>query len=422
MNVQFLNEELLYFLWEDILPKISGLTTLDGKEISILRPGFRNPSTGPDYFNAMVESEGIKWAGNVEIHVFLSDWHRHNHQFDQGYDNIILHVVWKADGEKHKGQRVLEMSRFIDQKMLEKIQSFNYSLTSELPCRDMHKTLEPLWATSWIEGLSVSRLKERTGHLEKKFAYFNYNWQQLFYSMMMEAFGFHVNALPMFRLSEAVPVSTALKERSSLFRLAALYLGTSGMAYELPSTSDRKKLLQEYEYLKHKYQLVRLEEGIFKVHGMRPSNHPALRLMQFAAFFYRSADIFQTLQFPVEINEFFQFIKNAFAKDISPIPGIPFKPMGQGSVRLLVLNAWVLFFFFYGEKTSRPALKTLALDIMQSLPIENNYKTRKFNQLPLNRSGAMASQGIIHLFNEFCRKKKCWDCELGRMIMKKEFF
>ena len=44
-----------------------------------------------------VRIDGTIWAGNIEMHVFSSDWRKHKHQHDSAYDNVILHVVYEDD-------------------------------------------------------------------------------------------------------------------------------------------------------------------------------------------------------------------------------------------------------------------------------------------------------------------------------------
>ena len=58
-----------------------------------------NLNSGPDFLNAKIEINNQLWAGNVEIHINSSDWYQHNHETDENYDAVILHVVWNHDVE-----------------------------------------------------------------------------------------------------------------------------------------------------------------------------------------------------------------------------------------------------------------------------------------------------------------------------------
>ena len=91
-----MTEEFLHYVWKYRLYK-KALATTDGEHIFVIRPGHHNQDAGPDFFNARIRFDDTVWAGNVEIHVRASDWLKHGHNIDPGYDNIILHVVYHAD-------------------------------------------------------------------------------------------------------------------------------------------------------------------------------------------------------------------------------------------------------------------------------------------------------------------------------------
>ena len=78
--------------------------TVDGRAVQIIDPGRLNTDAGPDFFNAKIAIDGRVWAGDVEIHVRASDWHRHGHDTDPAYKGAdsrrLLRRVVELIGEK----------------------------------------------------------------------------------------------------------------------------------------------------------------------------------------------------------------------------------------------------------------------------------------------------------------------------------
>ena len=90
-------EKLMQYVWQHGLWIPGDLRTVDGRRVSIIDRGWLNTDAGPDFFNAKIDIDGHIWAGNIEIHVSASDWHRHGHDGDPAYDSVILHVVGSDD-------------------------------------------------------------------------------------------------------------------------------------------------------------------------------------------------------------------------------------------------------------------------------------------------------------------------------------
>ena len=92
-----MKESILHYVWQNKLFTAHNLKTIDAETVEIIDVGRINTDAGPDFFNAKVKIGDTVWAGNVEIHTNSSDWNKHNHQTDIAYNNVILHVVHKAD-------------------------------------------------------------------------------------------------------------------------------------------------------------------------------------------------------------------------------------------------------------------------------------------------------------------------------------
>ena len=97
-------EQLLHYCWRHKLFPLSELLTTDGLPVEVIDSGLHNRNAGPDFFNAKVKVNGTLWVGNVEIHDRAGDWYQHGHDRDAAYDNVVLHVVGKADRDVQQGQ------------------------------------------------------------------------------------------------------------------------------------------------------------------------------------------------------------------------------------------------------------------------------------------------------------------------------
>lgn len=135
-----MKEEFMYFIWQSggLFPL--ELKTVDGKAISIIRPGYRNRGEGPDFFDARIKIDDITWYGPIEFHLKTSDWDLHAHQNDPAYDNVILHIVMEHDREIKTSKGVhlptLCLKNYVNPNQLEKYRLLEKS-KSWIPCEGL---------------------------------------------------------------------------------------------------------------------------------------------------------------------------------------------------------------------------------------------------------------------------------------------
>ncbi len=74
----------------------------DGRKLEIRAPGTWNLLGGPDFRGARLRLDGQDITGDIEVHFHVSDWRAHGHETDRAYDQVVLHVVMfpPAAGER----------------------------------------------------------------------------------------------------------------------------------------------------------------------------------------------------------------------------------------------------------------------------------------------------------------------------------
>ena len=100
----YMKEDFLHYVWQYRHYDFLNLKTTDGRDVNTVFPGYHNHDAGPDFLQAVVVIADMRWVGSVEIHCRSSDWLRHNHQYDDKYKSVILHVVYEHDMEISIGE------------------------------------------------------------------------------------------------------------------------------------------------------------------------------------------------------------------------------------------------------------------------------------------------------------------------------
>ena len=84
MTKKHVPETVLSRIWEEQRFRAECLRTLDGLDVQIIRRGQRNTDNGPDFRQALIRIGQQVYAGDVELHLEITDWRAHGHDHDPG--------------------------------------------------------------------------------------------------------------------------------------------------------------------------------------------------------------------------------------------------------------------------------------------------------------------------------------------------
>lgn len=403
-------ELLLQYIWFKGLFQSMLQFTTDGKPVEVISVGQHNFDQGPDFFGAVIRIDGIEWTGNVEIHVKASDWYKHGHQRDKAYDNIILHVVRQADKQVFTTEgkavpqcelRYPENSQYLASLMADR--------TSV--CAQQLFTHPELLHADWKDVLLRDRMQKKNEAIEMLLQQNHNAWEQAFYVTLAHNFGFHTNGLPFELLAKQTPLVFLQKHRSSLLQLEAMLYGQSGLLTPETATDDyRQRLLTEYEFLRKKFSLTPIDGSLWKRMRMRPQNFPEVRIAQFASLLHNTESLFAKV---LQVNDLKQ-LRELFT--ISASNYWHNAKIGRSAVDVLLINSVVPYKFAWGKAHSSEEKQQEAFGLLKQIPAEKNHIVEKWEMLGVQIDNAADSQTFIHLYQDYCIRHRCFNCDVGYQI------
>lgn len=402
-------ERLLHYVWKHKILPLEPLVTSDGQAVEVIDPGLHNHDQGPDFFNAKVKLDGTVWAGNVEVHLRSSDWYRHSHDSDPAYNSVILHVVGEVDGEvRTQAGKVLPQVRLdIPQRIRQSYEEL--CRTEDYPrCHRIISSIPSVKVHQWMDALLVERLKERAEKVAERAERTGGDWERAAFVTLSRSFGFGLNGDAFERWAMRIPLSAAGKHRDDLFQIEALFLGMAGLIEDVKSVKGEQQMSlmqQEFAFLKHKFTLEdAMEKADWRFLRTRPGNFPSMRILQIAELYHSGrAQMGRLLE----------------AKSVEELHKcLAVKGMTAASRRLLIINTVVPLLFAYGRHTTDNDICQRAIRLLETLPAENNYILRQWQDCGLIVSSAADSQSLIQLKRQYCDRADCLRCRFGYEYLK----
>ena len=421
-----MQEALLHYIWKHSFFDNTEYTADTGEKIKVLETGMHNHDGGPDFTNAKVMIDGTLWAGNVELHIKSSDWQNHGHHKNAAYDNVILHVVEIIDNTCIScSKRQIPSIKLRYNKKIER--RYNELICREdlIGCSESLISLNMSLISFWLSALAIERLYSKTQNIQSTLATVQNNWEEAFYIHLARSFGLKINSVPFEMLAKSIPLKILAKHSNDFFQLEALLFGQAGFLEGEPEDEYQSHLASEYLHLKNKYQLKNIEVHVWKFLRLRPSNFPTIRIAEFCSLINNSKSLFSKIlecTTVKEVHELFRYSVSGYWKNHYTFGKKSLqkdKFIGNRFIDSISVNVIIPFMFVYGDRKNIEELKDRAIRLLEEIAPENNNIIRKWKNYNIDPRHAADTQALLQLANEYCENKRCLECQIGNLILRK---
>ena len=248
-------EKLLQKIWSRQEFRERDLKTVDGRSVNVVLPGKWNGLGGPDFLGAHLKIGGQVVVGDVEVHLYESDWVAHRHADDSAYDNVVLHVVlfepsvaWSV-GVGGKRIPVVTLLPLLHYGLEEYAAD---DAVEKLANRPLNYAREKLGVFDAVELVALlkryadERWVQKVGFARERIRCLG--WGEACHHAALEILGYRFNRVPML-----------------------------SVATEFPLGIWADKCVEPE-------QIFEMRREQWSLQGMRPRNHPKLRLRQYASW------------------------------------------------------------------------------------------------------------------------------------------
>lgn len=227
------------------------LRTQCGRSLVVRKPGQWNLQEGPDFKDAVLEIDGERVDGDVEIHFYPGDWFDHGHEADPAFDRVVLHVVVFDDGSRPAftslGAQPLAFTLLPQlERDLESHAMDDALLALErrdhMDLLEFYLGLAPAARVAELQDHAFNRWRQKRRYAQQRLD--RLGWPHAAHEAMLEVLGYRRNRAPMIQLAQRFAMQS-MRETPAEDLFNAV--------------------------------------GDWKLAGLRPANHPRRRLEQYRA-------------------------------------------------------------------------------------------------------------------------------------------
>ena len=250
--------------------------TTDGEAFEILHFGEWNREAGPDFKGAVIhfEQNGEK-TGDIEVDREARDWERHGHALNASFSEVVLHFFIEGSGEEAFA-RTLEHRAVTQARLAVDVPAEpNESRLSE------HVSVEE--AARMISEAAEFRLRNK--HTAHARAVVLHGADAAMFHAIAIGLGYKNNAIPFLLTAQRASLRRAggVSGEALLFGLAGFLEPRSFDNADDVTRRYLKPLWDEWWTVRDAMMRIVLDSKMWKLSGIRPSNHPHRRLGALAA-------------------------------------------------------------------------------------------------------------------------------------------
>jgi len=271
-------------------------STEDQQSIKIVQFGFWNHAAGPDFNHAVIEIDGVKHLGCIEIDLTPDHWTLHGHDVNPAYNEVILHVVCNP-------APVSSFTRSEDHSHIPRITIDTDALKAalDLPSRvkfpSLCSAMPGRCATPFSEFnmQSINRvLMEAARHRislkanKSNTTQRTHGTEQALWVQFAETLGYRPNSMHFRILAQRLPIHRLKNLPED--EIEALVFGVAGLLHpdihkkaEPESQEWLENLWETWWRIRHDFELAPSRSIPWVLSGIRPVNHPQRRLAALAS-------------------------------------------------------------------------------------------------------------------------------------------
>jgi len=422
-----MKEVFLHYLWRFQKFSQANLMTTDSRPIQVLDPGILNKGAGPDFLSAHIYLDQLHWNGAVELHVLSSDWYRHGHQKDPDYDGVILHVVWENDSDVcyTHGNPIptLQLDDFVTDQEFQHYEKTFVKKPLFVPCEAFMEQFPTSNWLDWQERLLVERMESRLESIYSLLKATKNDWEAVLFVLLAKGFGLNQNGAIFFTMAQQIPFDRIRQLQGQPENIEALLMGQLGLLEGEAKDAYHLDLKKRYLYLKVKYQLVDCTHQKVCFARLRPANFPTIRIAQLAQLYSKNTALFQDLIQHKSVASSFELFSVAAGVywdthfNFAVVSKKGQKKITSSFFDLILINTLIPLRFAYANYLGKAGEADL-FEWFAKIPHEKNSILRKFTDHRVPHIHAGASQSLLHLYKEYCQKKRCLSCRVGFYLMK----
>ncbi len=342
------------------------LRTERGETFRVIFEGRRGGGAGPDFRDAVLACpDGSHVYGDIELHLRPAGWHAHGHADDPRYNGLALHVVLKRSA-RDPAETSLASGRTVPLVVLGETQPLVAETLWRWPCAGIAIQDNATLLTELLHSAGMARFAEHAGRLEDELRGA---------SVSPEDGWDNPNRVLWLALAEALGYG---RDRTALRRLGETLLAASPSSLEYTSLPGIERMRAR---------------GLLAWYGRWRRKGPWNALEPVI----RSGEPRQA------VRALLAALRVAERGAVSP-----------GRAAIVAVNVALPFAVAIAATTGDSALASRARAIYQSwsgLPsnqiVREMARTLGLARLP---RGALAQQGLHHLWQHACREKRCDLC------------